>query len=242
MANFFSSDYWRAFYFKAMGGQETATDPNAMRGTFAGSATWTGTLDLPAGSISGLFAGTSAFVGTLTPIASATETPRRGGKDDGPRFFRRRRRAYVEFTEKRLEEVRRRERELDDALLEAEPIEPEAIELVPPPLPIVAAKKLDPATEYERVMALMDASLKALSENATRLANEQLRKKAKAAKVEVPSKDADKREQELRAMVVWLDARAGWLEQQRLEAERIEAERIALEQDEEDVIILLLAA
>lgn len=45
MANFFSADYWKALYFKAMGGQETAVDPNAMRGTFAGSASFTADLD-----------------------------------------------------------------------------------------------------------------------------------------------------------------------------------------------------
>ena len=45
MANFFSADYWKALYFKAMGGQETAVDPNAMSGSFAGSSSWTGTLD-----------------------------------------------------------------------------------------------------------------------------------------------------------------------------------------------------
>ena len=45
MANFFSADYWKALYFKAMGGQETAIDPNAMRGTFAGSASFTADLD-----------------------------------------------------------------------------------------------------------------------------------------------------------------------------------------------------
>jgi len=50
MANFFSADYWKALYFKAMGGQETAVDPNALRGTFAGSSSFTGTLDQPAGS------------------------------------------------------------------------------------------------------------------------------------------------------------------------------------------------
>jgi len=44
MANFFSADYWKALYFKAAGGQETATDPNAMSGSFAGSSSWTGTL------------------------------------------------------------------------------------------------------------------------------------------------------------------------------------------------------
>lgn len=45
MANFFSADYWKALYFKAMGGQETAVDPNAMSGSFAGSSSWTGTLE-----------------------------------------------------------------------------------------------------------------------------------------------------------------------------------------------------
>jgi len=45
MANFFSADYWKALYFKAMGGQETAVDPNAMSGSFAGSASFTATLD-----------------------------------------------------------------------------------------------------------------------------------------------------------------------------------------------------
>ena len=239
MANFFSADYWKAFYFKAMGGQETAVDPNAMRGTFAGSSSWTGTLALPEGFIAGLFAGTSEFVGTLTAVDEpAAETRRRGGKDDGRRIFRRKRRAYVEFTEKRLEEVRRREREVYDALLGPEQVIALPVaDIAPPPLPVAERKNLPPAVEYDRVMALMNASLTALSENATRLANEQLRKQAKAAKVEPPSKDADKREQELRAMVVWLSARAAHLEEQ-----RIEAERLAMEQDEEDVIMLLLAA
>jgi hypothetical protein len=70
MANFFSADYWKALYFKAMGGQETAVDPNAMSGSFAGSSSWTGTLEQPEGSISGSFAGTSTFSGTLTAIGS----------------------------------------------------------------------------------------------------------------------------------------------------------------------------
>jgi hypothetical protein len=44
MANFFSADYWKALYFKAVGGQETAVDPNAMSGSFAGSSEFTATL------------------------------------------------------------------------------------------------------------------------------------------------------------------------------------------------------
>lgn len=45
MANFFSADYWKALYFKAVGGQATAVDPNAMAGTFSGVAEFTGELD-----------------------------------------------------------------------------------------------------------------------------------------------------------------------------------------------------
>jgi hypothetical protein len=239
LASFFSSDYWKAFYFKAMGGQETAVDPNAMRGTFAGSSSWTGALQQPEGAISGTFAGASDFAGSLSSSgAAAGQARRRGGKDDGLRIFRRKRRAYVEFTEKRLDEIRRRERLVFDELLGPEQVIPLPVaDVAPPPLPVAERKSLPPAVEYDRVMALMNASLKALSDNATRLANEQLRKQAKAAKVEPPSKDADRREQELRAMVVWLSARAAHLEEQRLEAERI-----ALEQDEEEIIMLLLAA
>jgi len=44
MANFFSAAYWKALYFKAMGGQATAVDPNAMSGSFAGSASFTADL------------------------------------------------------------------------------------------------------------------------------------------------------------------------------------------------------
>lgn len=214
MANFFSSDYWKAFYFAALTGSGEV-DPNAMAGSFAGL---------------------SAFAASLTATGSVTAARRRSGKDDGRRIFKRKRRVYVEFTEKRLEEIERRERKLYDELLGPEPIEaPVSIE--PPPLPVAERKSLLPAVEYDRVMALMNASLSALSDTATRLANEQLRKQAKAAKVEPPSKDADLREQELRSMVVWLSARAAYLEEQRLEAERI-----AQEQDEEEVIMLLLAA
>lgn len=72
MANFFSADYWKALYFKAMGGQETAVDPNAMSGTFAGSSSWTGTLDQPSGSISGSFAGVSSWTGALENGAAPT--------------------------------------------------------------------------------------------------------------------------------------------------------------------------
>ena len=86
MANFFSADYWKALYFKAMGGQETAVDPNAMSGSFAGSSSWTGTLDLPAGAISGAFAGTSTFTADLTFTGTADEpTQQIDGHDGWPR-------------------------------------------------------------------------------------------------------------------------------------------------------------
>ena len=86
MANFFSADYWKALYFKAMGGQETAVDPNAMSGSFAGSASFTGTLDLPAGAISGSFAGASTWTAELTFTGTADEpTQQIDGHDGWPR-------------------------------------------------------------------------------------------------------------------------------------------------------------
>lgn len=86
MANFFSADYWKALYFKALGGQATAVDPNAMSGSFAGSSSWTGTLDLPAGAISGAFAGTSTFTADLTFTGTADEpTQQIDGHDGWPR-------------------------------------------------------------------------------------------------------------------------------------------------------------
>ena len=113
-----------------------------------------------------------------------------------------------------------------------------AAEPVPPPLPIAERKSLDYEAELNRVTGLMQASIEALSDKADRYAQEQLRKRAKAAKVEPPSKDAENRERELRAMVIWLAAREEWLRAQ----QQAEAEALALQQDEEDVIILLLAA
>jgi hypothetical protein len=86
LANFFSADYWKALYFKAMGGQETAVDPNAMSGSFAGSASFTGTLDLPAGAISGSFAGASTWTAELTFTGTADEpTQQIDGHDGWPR-------------------------------------------------------------------------------------------------------------------------------------------------------------
>ena len=45
MSNFFSAEFWKSLYFRAMGGQATAADPNAMFGSFAGSASFTGLLE-----------------------------------------------------------------------------------------------------------------------------------------------------------------------------------------------------
>lgn len=44
MANFFSAEYFAALYFRAMGGQETDADPNAISGSFSGAATFTAAL------------------------------------------------------------------------------------------------------------------------------------------------------------------------------------------------------
>ena len=84
MANFFSADYWKALYFKAMGGQETAVDPNAMSGTFAGIAAFTGTLDQPEGALSGTFAGTADFGGALVNGAVAGIDQRDGKRREPP--------------------------------------------------------------------------------------------------------------------------------------------------------------
>lgn len=215
MANFFSSDYWAAFYFKAAGGQETAADPNALRGTFAGS---------------------SSFAGYLAATFTEAAGRKRGGKDDGRR--KPKRRTYVEYTDKKIEEIRKREKLLFGDLIDEPVTAFVAAEPVPPPLPIAERKSLDYEAELNRVTGLMQASIEALSDKADRYAQEQLRKRAKAAKVEPPSKDAENRERELRAMVIWLAAREEWLRAQ----QQAEAEALALQQDEEDVIILLLAA
>lgn len=216
MANFFSADYWKAFYFLTLSGSGEA-DPNAMRGMFAGSSSFTGAVR----------------------AAGSTKAKRRGGKDDGRRIWRKKRSAaYVEYTEARLKKIKARELEVYDALLEAAPVEAvAAVEIVAPPLPVAVRQGLEPAAEYSRIMSLLDTSLKALNEGATRKANEQLRKKAKQNKVEPPTQNADRREAEIKSLIVWLDARAALLE-----AQRVEAERLAMEQDEEDVILLLLAA
>ncbi len=77
MANFFSADYWKALYFKALGGQATAVDPNAMRGTFAGTSSFVGSLTALSdpNAMSGTFAGTSTFTGSLTDGAAQQFAP-----------------------------------------------------------------------------------------------------------------------------------------------------------------------
>ena len=85
MANFFSASFWKARFFKAFGVQGEA-DPNAMSGTFAGSSSWTGTLDLPAGAISGSFAGASTWTADLSFTGTADEPAQQiDGHDGWPR-------------------------------------------------------------------------------------------------------------------------------------------------------------
>ena len=73
MASFFSADYWKALYFKAIGGQETAADPNAMSGSFAGS---------------------SEFTGSLASESVAEETHSHGGVD--PYYYKKRKKKLPE--------------------------------------------------------------------------------------------------------------------------------------------------
>ena len=100
MANFFSADYWKALYFKAMGGQETAVDPNAMRGTFAGVASFTGALDQPEGAISGSFSGVAAFTADLDD-----GRPDAGGADGPDARKRKKRRVLWDYELKTPKDV-----------------------------------------------------------------------------------------------------------------------------------------
>jgi hypothetical protein len=96
MANFFSANYWKALYFKAMGGQETAVDPNAMSGSFAGSSSWTGTLDPPVGFISGSFAGSSTFTATLSGEGIEEVQSRSQGGFEDPYYYKKRKKKQPE--------------------------------------------------------------------------------------------------------------------------------------------------
>jgi hypothetical protein len=69
MSNFFSARFWRALYFRAMGGQASALDPNAMSGQFAGAASFSAAVSA-IGALSGQFAGSSSVEGTLTGVAN----------------------------------------------------------------------------------------------------------------------------------------------------------------------------
>jgi homoserine acetyltransferase len=96
MSNIFQAEFWKSLYFRAMGGQETAADPNAMfgsfaggaayqagltglatmAGTFAGSSAYEGALTGPAptgNELAGTFAGSASFTGTLIPQAQVVE-------------------------------------------------------------------------------------------------------------------------------------------------------------------------
>jgi signal transduction histidine kinase len=196
LANFFSADYWKAFYFKAMGGQETAVDPNAMSGSFAGSSSWTGTLDQPTGSISGAFAGLSEFTGTLTSVSTPV---RRFGGGMWPN---------------RSQEVRRKRR-----IEELEELE----EMIAAALVGMTGDKPSPPTK---------TVIKKIERQAERLdLAQEIDRRASAKAIEVALVG-------LRAEINQLFATA------RQTAETAEAARIAqeLHDDEEEIIILLMAA
>ncbi len=162
MANFFSSDYWSALFFKAMGGQETAVDPNAMSGSFAGSASFSGTLDLPAGFISGSFAGASEFTADLTFTGTADAPDTTFDTHDGsPRRkapividMEQLRRKWALEDENRKEYAKRLEAEKAErrkVLAKAMGIEPEADEPEPPRLTIE-----DKQARLKALTALLD--------------------------------------------------------------------------------------
>ena len=134
MANFFSANYWKALYFRAMGGQETAVDPNAMSGSFAGSSSWTGTLALPEGAISGAFAGASTFTGTLTGGAQYPSQDFRNVLDGHSEDYWLRKRARERAEQQRIYderiaalELELREAEASLAVIETEPAASKAV-------------------------------------------------------------------------------------------------------------------
>jgi hypothetical protein len=149
MANFFSVEYWKALYFKAMGGQATAVDPNAMSGSFAGSASFTGTLDPPAGFISGTFAGTSTFTGDLT--GGAVDA----GGADGPDPRKRKKRFVLwDYELKAPKDALVAAREFLNRRKQPPPVK---VEEIAPPEPVLAEAVSEADDEDEIIMLLLAA-------------------------------------------------------------------------------------
>ena len=195
MSNVFSSEFWRSLYFVGMGGQSATIEAD--------------------GSMAALITGSGFLVGTLAGAnGSAQQDTRRGGKDEGRR--RRPVKTYVEWSEKTLKEIARRENELLSVLLDRVP--------EPDPLPVAEKKGLDYEAELNRINDLLLKAMSAAADDARRKQEQALRSAAKKAKVVPPDTAA-----ETRAMVAWLAKRAEWLREQEAA-------------DEDDIEILLLAA
>lgn len=215
MANFFSADYWKAFYFKAMGGQETAVDPNAMSGSFAGSSSWTGTLDQPEGAVSGTFAGTSSFSGSLI---SETSSSLRG--------------RLIRGRWKRRDKL---EPHPDDEFVRSGgrpvvAVVPTVQVLEPPPKKITSGflSRLAMSPELDQVTVLRRMAEEAAGEQSRRNI-ERLNTVLKALQVEVIDRARRKHEQQAEAQALALE-----LAQRQAEIER--------EMEDEDDMILLMAA
>jgi hypothetical protein len=213
MANFFSADYWKAHYFKAMGGQETAVDPNAMRGTFAGSSSWTGALEQPEGSISGSFAGSSEFIGTLDGIGEIAEPDGHGA--------RRLTREEIADYRRRQEASRREAQRYADELAGFAPDEPRAA-------PVDEVSPLSVRIAPDRVGSALEPVGAVVVD-------------VDAAPIRGPEYAAQ--QAELLRRDIALAAQASLAAMAEAELARAEAEQLARRmRDEEDVLVLLLAA
>lgn len=212
MANFFSADYWKALYFKAMGGQETAVDPNAMSGSFAGSSSWTGTAALPEGFIAGSFAGASEFSGALDGLGEITEPDGHGA--------RRLTREEIADYRRRQEASRRNAKRYADELAGFAPDEPEAApaDVVSPLAVRIAPDRVGSALEpVGAVVVDVDA-----------------------APIRGPGYAAQ--QAELLRRDIALAAQMSLAAMAEAELARAEAEQLARQREEDEIILLLLAA
>lgn len=212
MANFFSADYWKAFYFKAMGGQETAVDPNAMSGSFAGSSSWTGTLALPEGFIAGSFAGASEFSGALAGLGEIAEPDGHGA--------RRLTREEIADYRRRQEASRRNAKRYADELAGFAPVEPEAapVDAVSPLVVRIAPDGAPNALEPVGAVVVDVGAAPVRGPGYAAQQAELLRRDiARAAQM---------------SLAAMADA----------ERARAEAEQLARQREEDEIILLLLAA
>lgn len=172
--------------------------------------------------------------------SSQEETParRRGGKSDEtrrPKIKWTKRKTYTDWSERYWDERKKLEDQLAASLFGVSPVEAKAEVVIPqaePPALIEAA----PAVERDRLVEMMQAAQAAFAERASQLQKLALQRIAEQARVELPTEGQNEKAEQ-QALLDWLEARRLWVERQ-----RIEADLLAQELEEEEVIMLLLAA